>query len=111
MPRLRRVVGHLRESYAEPIESTDLERIAGLDRFEIARQFRRLNGTSPHRYLVGRRLEAARAHILAGEPLADIASRTGFADQSHMTRHFKARFGLTPGRFAALAAQSGTDAE
>lgn len=102
-PRIRRVVEHLREAYAEPVESADLERLSGLDRFEIARQFRRYAGTSPHRYLIGRRLEAARAHIRLGEPLAAVASRTGFADQSHMTRHFKARFGMTPGRFAALA--------
>lgn len=105
--RLARVMAFIRECHADPIVSEDLERVAGIDRFEIARQFRRVNGTSPHRYLIGRRLEAARARILDGEPLAAVASRTGFADQSHMTRHFKARFGMTPGRFAALAASDG----
>jgi AraC-like DNA-binding protein len=35
--------------------------------------------------------------------LSDAAAATGFADQSHLTRHFVARFGLTPGRFAKLA--------
>lgn len=101
MERLRAL---LDDEFARPISSIDLERASGLDRFEIARAFRRAFGTSPHRYLVGRRLTAARADIIAGDQLSDIAARVGFADQSHMTRHFKARFGMTPGRFAALVA-------
>jgi len=59
-------------------------------------------GTSPHRYLIGRRLERVKAEIARGCPLAESAYDAGFADQSHMTRHFKARFGLTPGRYLAL---------
>jgi AraC-like DNA-binding protein len=37
-------------------------------------------------------------------PLVEAALRCGFADQSHMTRHFRKAYGLPPGRFAALAA-------
>jgi hypothetical protein len=39
-----------------------------------------------------------KAEITRGISLADAAYAAGFADQSHMTRHFKSRFGLTPGR-------------
>ncbi|MCX5496407.1 AraC family transcriptional regulator [Kaistia dalseonensis] len=102
--RMARLRALLDAEYERAIASSDLEGIAELDRFEIARHFRRALGTSPHRYLIGRRLAAARLHIIAGEPLSAIAARVGFADQSHMTRHFKARFGMTPGRFAALVA-------
>jgi len=45
-----------------------------------------------------------KAEIARGISLADAAYAAGFADQSHMTRHFKSRFGLTPGRYAALCA-------
>jgi len=31
--------------------------------------------------------------------LAEIAGRAGFSDQSHFTREFKRRFGITPGRY------------
>jgi len=31
-----------------------------------------------------------------------VAQEAGFADQSHLTRAFKARYGMTPGRFRAL---------
>jgi len=36
--------------------------------------------------------------------LADAALACGFADQSHMTRQFKKTYGVSPGRWSALAA-------
>ncbi|MEO2037748.1 MAG: AraC family transcriptional regulator [Martelella sp.] len=92
----------LSECAEEKIGSQRLEAIAGLDRFTLARQFRALYGTSPHRYLVQRRLSRARAMIIAGAPLAEAATASGFADQSHMTRHFAKTYGMPPGRFRAL---------
>jgi AraC-like DNA-binding protein len=85
------------------VASEELETVSGLDRFALARQFRAAFGTSPHRFQVGRRLLRAQALIARGTPLSEVAAATGFADQSHLTRHFAARFGLTPGRWAALS--------
>jgi AraC-like DNA-binding protein len=76
---------------------------AGLDRYAIARQFRRAYGTSPERYRIFRRLDLARAAMRAGTPLARAATDAGFADQSHFTRQFKRAYGLTPGRWATLS--------
>lgn len=101
---LERVREHLAAHPSETTSAATLERIAGLDRFTIARQFRRAFGTSPDRYRTLRRLDLARAAIEAGRPLARVAADAGFADQSHMTRQFRAAFGMTPGRWAALTA-------
>ncbi|PWK71766.1 AraC family transcriptional regulator [Aminobacter sp. AP02] len=103
MEQVAKARSFLAEEFDRTVTSDDLERVTGLDRFELSRAFRRLLGTSPHRYLVGRRLANARSRMAAGEGLAEAAAASGFADQSHMTRHFRARFGITPGRFAALA--------
>jgi AraC-like DNA-binding protein len=84
--------------------ATVLERIAGADRWTIARQFRVAFGTSPDRYRTMRRLAVARRAIAAGTPLAEAAAAAGFADQSHMTRQFTRAYGLTPGRFAQVTA-------
>jgi len=44
------------------------------------------------------------AHLAAAaRPLAEIAAATGFADQSHLTRVFKAIKGLSPGAWRAAA--------
>ena len=86
------------------VSAATLEAETGVDRYTLARGFRACFGTSPHRYLIGRRLDRVKAEIARGISLADAAYAAGFADQSHMTRHFKSRFGLTPGRYAALCA-------
>lgn len=88
------------------VSAEELEAETGIDRYALARAFRTRFATSPHRYLVGRRLQRAKAAIADGLPLAAAAAESGFADQSHMTRHFKARFGLTPGRYAQLLGRS-----
>lgn len=100
--RLHRVRDYLDANRFAQVASGELEDVAGLDRYSIARQFRRQFGTSPHRYLLMRRLGSARERISLGEPLADIAADTGFADQAHFSRHFKKAYGMTPGRWAQL---------
>jgi AraC-like DNA-binding protein len=98
-----RVRDHLAANAREHTSAATLERLAGIDRYALARHFRRAYGTSPDRYRTMRRLELARAAIRAGTPLARAAADAGFADQSHMTRQFVRAYGLTPGRWAAFA--------
>lgn len=80
----------------------DLARAGGRDRWSLSRDFRRYLGTSPHRYLTMRRLVLAKKMMVLGLPLADAAAHAGFADQSHLTRHFVAAFGMAPGRWMRL---------
>lgn len=74
----------------------ELERLSSLDRWTIARQFRALFGTSPSRFRTLRQLDLVRRSLAKGAALADAALEAGFADQSHMSRHFKRAYGLTP---------------
>ena len=92
------LAAHAREQTSASV----LERIAGTDRFTIARHFRWAFGTSPDRYRTLRRVALARTAIEGGRSLAEAASEAGFADQSHMTRQFKRTYGLTPGRWRAV---------
>ena len=106
-PTAQHAVARAREFLAaeahRTVASEELEKLTGLDRFALARHFRAATGTSRHRYQIGRRLMRAQAMIAEGVALSATAAATGFADQSHLTRHFSARFGLTPGRWATLA--------
>jgi AraC-like DNA-binding protein len=87
------------------VHSTELESITGLTRYDLARQFRIMFGTSPYRYLLMRRLDFARDRIHEERPLVEVACDAGFADQAHFTRAFKSAFGLTPARYRALRAR------
>ncbi len=91
-------------SVQKAVTSGELEAITGLSRYALARHFRACLGTSPYRYLIMRRLDQARRLIRQGTPLADAALSSGFTDQSHMTRQFKKAYGVSPGRWAAIAA-------
>ena len=88
------------------VRSVELEAVTGLGRYELARQFRSLFGTSPYRYSLLRRLHFARTH-LGRIPLAELALAAGFVDQAHFTRMFRSAFGLTPGRYARLRVSEG----
>jgi AraC family transcriptional regulator len=77
------VVAHLDES----IEVSTLAKIAGRSPFHFTRVFTRSVGVSPHRYVVHLRLQRAIELVRDGRcGLAEIAARTGFADQSHLSR-------------------------
>jgi AraC-like DNA-binding protein len=108
-----RAVGLVREylaAYAgEPISADTLERVAGIDRYTIVRQFKAAYGTTPDRYRLLRRLDRARAAIAAGRSLARAAADAGFADQSHLTRQFKRAYGMTPGRWRQLIGPAAVD--
>lgn len=84
------------------VRSRELEAVTGLSRYDLARQFREVHGTSPYRYLLMRRLESARARLTHHPSLAQVALESGFADQAHFTRMFTAAFGMTPARYRAL---------
>jgi AraC-like DNA-binding protein len=86
-----------------PVTLADLALTSGIGRFQLLRSFARATGLTPHAYILQRRLELARRLIAQGAALADCAAASGFADQSHMTRAFASRYGLTPGAFAAVS--------
>jgi AraC-like DNA-binding protein len=98
----RRAREYLDASCTRTVTLDELAAVSGQDRWSLSRDFRAFYGTSPYRYLVMRRLEAARAMMTCGVSLVDTAAATGFADQSHMTRHFRSAYGIPPARWLAM---------
>lgn len=76
----------------------DLARECGLSRSHFARAFRVTLGEPPHRWLLRRRIDHAKAMMLSSSAsLAEIAISCGFADQGHFTRVFNGFVGTPPG--------------
>jgi len=97
---LCRVREAIREDAGRELCAADLEALAGLDRWNLARGFRIAFGTSMSRFRAVCQLRRAQALIETGTPLADAALEAGFADQSHMTRRFRSILGLSPRQYA-----------
>ena len=66
----------------------------------FARAFKMTFRRPPHRWLIERRVARARDLMTNSRlPLADIAARCGFADQSALNRTFKQIHGVSPGKW------------
>jgi len=96
---IRRARQRVDASYMQDLTLDDLAATAGLSRFYFLRAFRREVGVTPHAYLTGRRIAAAKALLDGDVPLSEVALACGFYDQSHFTRSFKGCTGVTPGQY------------
>jgi transcriptional regulator GlxA family with amidase domain len=96
---LRLAFDYLAERSERNVGLDELAAAAGIGKFRLIRLFRERTGLPPHAMQIAHRVRAARRHLEAGEPIADTAFATGFADQSHMHRHFQRSLGLTPARY------------
>jgi AraC-like DNA-binding protein len=99
-PWLAEVRDLLHDGFAVPLRVHDLAAMVKRHPVYLARAFRRRYGCAIASYR--RRLqvcEAARRLADGDEPLASVALSSGFADQSHLCRRFRAALGVSPGRF------------
>ena len=96
---IARALQLIEERIDQPLRLSDLAAAVGLSPFHFARLFRDAVGETPAAYLMRRRTERAVDLIRTTRlPLGEIAFRTGFSSQAHMTRRVKALAGLTPRR-------------
>lgn len=94
---LSRVVERIESDPGAPLSLSSLAEVAGVSPAHLARSMRARFHMSLGAYVRERRLERARDLILRSRlSLIEIAARTGFYDQSHFNRAFKARFGCVP---------------
>jgi AraC-like DNA-binding protein len=97
-PRLARAAALIARDFARPLAVRDLASEAGMSQSRFFAAFSRAYGQSPHAYLADVRLRAAQRLLSETTlPIADIALRTGHADQSALTRGMRGRLGTTPG--------------
>jgi AraC family transcriptional regulator len=66
----------------------------------FARAFRKTFGQPPYHWLIERRVDMAKTYLLHSDlPLADIALRCGFADQSALNKSFRRLLKQSPGEW------------
>jgi len=97
---VRRLRDYIDSHLDQTIDVGTLATAAGLSTYHFARAFKQSEGTTPHDFVLKRRI--AKARELLSRPdlsLSEIAAAAGFADQSHFTRRFHEIVGMSPGQF------------
>lgn len=98
--QLQRVRDFVQCHLSQEISLDALAKQTGFSSYHFARLFRRATGETPHQFVVRQRIE--RAQSLLEEPnmpLTQVAFATGFANQSHLSQHFKRQLGLSPSMY------------
>lgn len=96
---IQAVCDYLENNYAEHIILDELSTIAGMNKYSLLRNFTKLKGITPYRYLENIRVNKAKKLLEKGVEPIDAAIQTGFVDQSHFTNFFKNFIGLTPKQY------------
>jgi AraC-like DNA-binding protein len=90
-------VERIRAHYDQPLQVTELAARAGLSVYQFEQRIRRIFHVTAGQLLQKVRMEAAVARLIeTDEPVAAIASKCGYSDQSAFTRKFRETAGLTP---------------
>ncbi|MBD3881997.1 AraC family transcriptional regulator [Phormidium tenue FACHB-886] len=106
---VERIKDYLQANWSANVSLGDLVQLTQLNRAYLIRMFRQATGLPPHAYLTQVRLAQAKRLLSLGEPVAQVALAVGMADQSHLTRYFKQRYGITPGQFRRMSLFCKTD--
>ncbi|WP_455884767.1 AraC family transcriptional regulator [Pseudomonas spelaei] len=99
-------VGRAQELLAAHLhQSVPLDQLGnelGLSKFHLLRAFQKETGLSPRQWAMQLRTRRAKSLLRNGAPASEVAHDLGFADQSHLNRHFRAAYGITPGRYQSV---------
>lgn len=98
--QLSAVIDFMHAHLEQDISLSALAHAANVSAPHLVRLFRRSTGFAPHQYLIHLRIQRAKELLIRGGlSISEVAAQTGFADQSHLTRHFKRIVGCTPRSF------------
>lgn len=102
--KLRLVTDYIDAHCLDRIRLADLAALTGLSETATSHAFKAATGVPPHRWQMQARIDRAKAMMARqAASLGDIAEATGFFDQAHLTRVFKAVVGVTPGAWMKSA--------
>lgn len=95
---MARVTEFIHGHMGEKITLAKLATVAGFSPSHFTRAFRQSTGQAPHEFILGLRLrEVERLAACSDIPLGEVARRTGFSSQSHMTAAMRRYWSITPG--------------
>lgn len=92
---------YIHDNIEEDISIDDLSYVANVSKYHLIRIFRRQFGMTPHKYILNHRINKVREALKKGMSATHVAHEFGFFDTSHLNRHFKRVYGVTPPQYQA----------
>lgn len=97
---LQRATDRLRAEFVQPPALSVVAAEYGVHPVHFCAAFRSMHGCSPGAFVRRLRVEHARQLLATTpEPVSRVAFSSGFSDQSHLTRVFRAATGMTPAQY------------
>jgi AraC family transcriptional regulator len=98
--QLDRIIDYIETHLSQTIHLYNLAAIGRMSESHFSRSFKQSTGTTPHQYLLKRRVERAKQLLIKSQlSILEIALECGFAHPGHLSRHFKRIVGITPNKF------------
>src|SRR5579864_4702131 len=95
--RLRRIKELVHAKMEDDLSLDDMAQSVGLSTAHFARMFRKSTGETPHQFVLGQRLERAKAMLRAPDArVLDVALACGFKTQQHFAQVFRGVWGVSP---------------
>lgn len=95
--QIARAIDYMHAHLEQDISLDELAKTVNISPSHLRRLFKQATGMAPHQYLIDLRVNRAKELLLTGSfSVNEVAAEVGFADQSHLHRHFKRIFGVTP---------------
>ncbi|HAA33468.1 MAG TPA: AraC family transcriptional regulator [Cyanobacteria bacterium UBA8553] len=95
--KLQQVIDYIYANLECDIGLTQLADLVQMSLSHFSRLFKQSTGYSPHQFVIKCRVDRARELLLKSDlSIADISYQVGFANQGHLTNHFKRLLGVTP---------------
>ncbi|MDN3956345.1 AraC family transcriptional regulator [Sporolactobacillus laevolacticus] len=94
--KIGNIIQYLNKHYLSRITIDELSEQFGINKYQLIRQFHSCTGLTPQKYLINLRINEAKKMLQNNRPIADVAIASGFYDQSHFDKYFKAYTGVVP---------------
>ncbi|MBE9066806.1 helix-turn-helix transcriptional regulator [Leptolyngbya cf. ectocarpi LEGE 11479] len=96
--QLKQAIDYIQANLDQTIKLADIATLLGMSQYYFCRLFRQSMGIPPYQYVIRQRVERAKQLLRRDRQVAisDISLECGFANQSHLSKHFRQLTGTTP---------------
>ncbi len=98
-PIIQKIISHIEDNLSNELSLKELSSELNLDEFYLSHLFKKEVGTTIHKYVIKKRLNAAKNLLEKNYGVKDLISLVGFKDESHFIQCFKKEYGFTPKQY------------